>query len=282
MKQFILIFTIILFVQKLHGQYDSTIYGQNAKTRKYANINGERIYYEIYGKGFPLVLLHGGLGSISEFKNNISDLAKEFQVIAIDSRGYGRSTNMNDTLSYSVMASDVYNLINYLKLDSVDIVGFSDGGIIGFHLASKYPSKVRKVIASGANYSIEGLKSTWFQDTMMLREKVLHDGFWKRFREAYKSNPNPDKFDIHIQMIRKMWITEPYLSKEYFDKISKPVLLIFGDRDVIKMNHILEMYEQLPEKTRQLCIFPNTSHFTFKERPNEIDRVIIEFLKPSK
>jgi pimeloyl-ACP methyl ester carboxylesterase len=255
-------------------------YGSNSEKGQYACIGDLQLYYEIYGNGSPLLLIHGGLGSIDEFENNIQDLSQKFKVICVDSRGYGRSNNPVDSLSYEQMADDMLDLLDYLKIDSSNIAGFSDGGVIGLYIASKSPGRVIKVFAAGANYLVEGLDSKIFAENMMSPENVKQNQFWISFREKYKLlNPNPSNFDSHIQLVRKMWLRDPYIPYADFLKISKPVLLIYGDKDSIRLEHGLQMYRLLNPKITQLCILPNSSHFVFSQKSKEVNALIINFMQ---
>lgn len=284
--KYYLIFIAVIFLcynYKSYGQEKSEktiLYGSNASVGKYAEIGELKLYYEIYGKGSPLLMIHGGLGSISDYQKSISELSNHFQVIAVDSRGHGRSSNPTDSLSYELLTDDMIDFLDYLKIDSVNIVGFSDGGVVGLYMATKYPERVIKVVASGANYLVEGMNSLEFPEVMMSSENVKSLDFWKHFRQEYsEKNPNPEKFDSHIQATRKMWLTDPYIPLNHLIKISDPILLVYGDRDVISLEHAIEMYRLLTPETTQLCIFPNTDHFVFEKKSKEVNQVIIDFVK---
>jgi alpha-beta hydrolase superfamily lysophospholipase len=115
------------------------------------------IHYEIYGAGPPVLVLHGGLGSIEGMSYQIRTLASAHLVIAADSRGHGRSTDSDVPLSYALMADDMANLLDYLRIWQVDVIGWSDGAIIGLDLAMRRPSRVRRLVVISANYDVSGL-----------------------------------------------------------------------------------------------------------------------------
>ena len=152
-------FSILLFAFILVSCNNSTQkqidYGSNSQNGQYIDINDIKIYYETYGEGEPLLLFHGNGGSIESFEFQIPELSKHFKIIAIDSRGQGRSTDSDKEITYALMASDMNELIDKLKLNSVYIAGWSDGGNIGLELAYAHPEKVKKLFACGANYSHE-------------------------------------------------------------------------------------------------------------------------------
>lgn len=149
---FLLLVSLAAFSQK------QIPYGNNPQAGKFAAIRGFQMYYETYGKGEPLLFIHGNNGSIQDFKNQISTFSKSYQVIIADNRSHGKSIDTQDSLSYEQMADDFAALLDHLKLDSVNVVGWSDGGINGLLLASRHPKKVRKLAVTGANLTPEPVK----------------------------------------------------------------------------------------------------------------------------
>src|SRR5208283_2564729 len=239
------------------------VVGSNQSVGKYAPVKGANLYYEFYGKGSPVLFIHGGYKSMTDFDKNIPFIANHFQVIAVDSRGFGRSSNLMDSMSYELLTDDMDQFLTYLKLDSVDVCGFSDGGIVALYLSAKYPKRIKKVFASGANYKTVG--GTYNPVNEALEIQKLNDSpFWKSIRDQYvQVNPNPEKFFQHVQMVRKMWAHNPCIPKNEFVSIKAPVFLLYGDRDLVPLEQGLEMFRLLPRTTSQLCILPNTSHYTF-------------------
>lgn len=143
--------------------------GSNIETGKYVEIDKIKIYYETYGQGTPLLLIHGGIGSIENFKKCIPKLASHFKVIALDSPGHGRSSQ-TDSLSYQFLSDKISIFIDSLQLDSLYVMGWSDGGVIGLILASDRPDKVKKLIAVGANSRIDGIDEmeiAWMKNEMI-------------------------------------------------------------------------------------------------------------------
>ncbi|MBX2923719.1 MAG: alpha/beta hydrolase [Chitinophagaceae bacterium] len=126
-------------------------YGTNSKAGKYAEVNGIKLYYEIYGEGKPLVILHGNGGSIAAARGHLSYFVQHYKVIAVDSRGQGKSIDNDSELTYELMASDINGLLNKLKIDSAYIWGHSDGAILAIILALNHPEKVKKAVAFAAN-----------------------------------------------------------------------------------------------------------------------------------
>lgn len=246
--------------------------GSNKEVGKYANINNSKIYYETYGKGMPLLLLHGGLGSIKGFNKCIPTLASHFKVIAIDSPGHGRSTS-TDSLSYQFLADQISKFIDYLNVDSLYVMGWSDGGVISLLLASDRPDKVKKIIAVGANSRLDGINDEgvkWMRDEML----KLKDN--KNWLASYSElAPDPSKATDFVKHTQQMWLAETYIPETKIKSINIPTMIVQGDRDEIKVEHSIELYRTI--KSSQLCVLPNTSHSVFAEKPELIDNIAISF-----
>ena len=144
-------------MHKWVGFYVRKLIEGKAHGGHYASVNDVFIYYETYGAGPPVLVLHGGLGSIEGMSRQSRALAKSHLVIAADSRGHGRSTDSNVQLSYALMSDDMSKLLDHLQIDRVDVVGWSDGAIIGLDLAMRHPECIRKLVAISANYDVDGL-----------------------------------------------------------------------------------------------------------------------------
>ncbi|MCK5075856.1 MAG: alpha/beta hydrolase [Calditrichia bacterium] len=260
------------------GQTEDLVQNLKPVERGYAEINKVKLYYEIYGKGEPLLFLHGGLSSSKDFENCIPGFSKHYRTIFVDRRGHGKSYDNNEPYSYAGMGDNMKTFLDYLKIDSVNVIGWSDGGVVGYHLAAKYPSKVKKLIAVGANYLVEGLTDetiNWIK-TQLNIEKISNS--IPNLEEEYKKfNPQPKNFKNFLEQSQKMWLNDPYIPKKDFEKINIPVLLVAGDNDGITLEHMTEMYKIL--KNSQLCILPNTSHFVFSEKQELITTIALKFLK---
>ena len=155
MKHTIVFLFILILVSCNTPKENQIDFGSNPAAGKYIDVNDIKVYYEIYGEGEPLLLLHGNSGSIENFIYQIPELSKHFKVIAVDSRAQGRTSDSDQEITYALMASDMSELIDKLNLGKVNVVGWSDGGNIGLELAFAHPEKVLKVVAFGANYTYE-------------------------------------------------------------------------------------------------------------------------------
>ncbi|HEX8549208.1 MAG TPA: alpha/beta hydrolase [Cytophagaceae bacterium] len=258
---------------------ESVIYGSNAAAGKYARINNDNLYYETYGKGEPLILLHGGLSSIGDFKSIIPVLAKEYKVIALDTRGYGRSANNLDSLSYDLIANDVIKLMDHLGIQKFRALGFSDGGVVGLILAGKYASRTLKVVASGANYLVDGIDDVESIKEGMKLENIKTGEFWTGLKKDYeKLSPQKEKFYHHVQLVRNMWLKDPYITLDTLKNIKGDVFLMYGDKDFVKLDHIVKLYSVL-ECKKQLLVVPGGDHFILMSKTEMVAPLIINFLK---
>ena len=214
-------------------------YGNNKKVGKYASINGIQLYYEVYGTGAPLVVLHGNGGSIASASAHYPELIKKYKVIAVDSRSQGHSTDTDAPLNYDIMASDVNALLDILHVDSAFIWGQSDGAILGLILAMDYPKKVKRVLAYGAN--IQPDSSAVFPWAVTAVNRVI--------------NTSADKHEVKLYTMMRDYPNIPY---DRLHTIKAPVLIMGGDRDVIRPEHLVKMFQNIPNS--QLCILPGSTH----------------------
>jgi pimeloyl-ACP methyl ester carboxylesterase len=273
-KQAVLI--IIVLFSTIHSLLAQNKIRYGSNNGKYLLIFNKKIYYEEYGQGTPLILLEGGMKSISDFSLCIPELSKHFRVIAPDDPGQGRS-EMLDSMTYDLLAEYVSKLIDFLKLDSAYVMGWSDGGIAGLILAAKRPEKIKRLIASGANYTRSGLISndSTTNDSLQLLPPDYRfspeDQKWAD--EYFIANKSSWRKIINDRII--MWHEEYYFPKDLLNQIHIPVMLVFGDRDIIKSEHGLEMHRLI--KGSEYCVLPNTSHAVFTEKPELINKIALEF-----
>ena len=214
-------------------------YGVNNKVGKFADVNGIKLYYEIYGEGAPLVVLHGNGGSIADAATFYPDLMKKYKVIAIDSRSQGKSTTTNEPLTYDIMASDVNALLEQLHIDSVFIWGHSDGAILALLLGKDYPKKIKRALVFSPNIQSDTLAI--FPWGIALSKKIVTE------------NRDPKQTALN-----QLMLNYPNIPYAELSKIKAPVLMMSGDRDAIRLEHILKMFQSIPNS--QLCILPGTTH----------------------
>lgn len=240
-----------------------SIYGKNESAAQYLKLKDLDLYYEVYGEGEPLVLLHGNAGSMKDYYQQIPVLSKQYKVIAIDTRGHGKSKDSSrKDFTYKMFADDVKAVADYMKLDKINIVGWSDGGNTGLEFALKYPDRLNKLVAIGANAFPEGV------------EQRLMDHFTNQMTQLNQLNL-PEMFNE--RRVLKIMLTEPHISKNDLNTIKNPVLIIVGDKDVIKPDHTEFLSKQIPNA--ELKIYKDTSHMVPYEKADELNKDILSFLE---
>lgn len=257
----------LFFVDCTSKQHDKatsvTQYGDSARAGRYINTRGIKIYYETYGRGRPLVLIHGNGGSLANFKYQIPYFEKNYKVIAIDSRAQGKSVDTSSTLNYEMMADDFNAVLDSLHLDSAYVIGWSDGGINGLLLSIRHPDKVSKLAITGANL---------VPDT-----SVFHPGTNAMISNGLKqlrSGKQDAETRNMIKLIHMMEV-EPHISPADLQKIQCPVLVIGGDFDAIKPAHTLEIFQNIPRA--YLWILPAAGHATLQHYRDEFNTKVNDF-----
>ena len=219
----------------------------------YLPVNGLDMYYEVHGDGGPLLLLHGGGGSIPE--KWIPHFSPHFRVIAPEQMGHGRTADLADrAFHYHDMAEDTIELLRLLDVESAVVVGFSDGGIIGLDMAIGHPAVVSRLAVSGANARADGYtdeNKEWVRTLDPASEPVSE-------RYQALSPDGADHWPILFSRMQPMWAAEPSFTGAELARIAAPTLLIFGDSDIVTPEHAVEMFRAIPDA--QLCVVPNGGH----------------------
>ncbi len=238
-------------------------YGNNSKAGHYLNVGDARIYYEVYGQGAPIVLLHGGLfGYISEYEHLIPKLAKTNQVIAIATRGHGRSEIGTKPFSYQLLAEDAYQVIKSLTKDSVIVIGFSTGGNTAYMLTDQHPETVKKLISIGASPQATPPNNKEKSDQAK-EEKLTGITLEKEAPDFVKERkalmPEPGRWNEFVDKITTMWESSEFLTDDQIRGIKSPVLIIAGDKDPhVNAERVIQLYRLLPESS--LSIIPDCGH----------------------
>ncbi|HZK93186.1 MAG TPA: alpha/beta hydrolase [Prolixibacteraceae bacterium] len=260
MKSIISIFFLLFFYTTASlAQTDPIVYGSNPKAGHYASINGIRMYYETYGSGEPLILLHGNGGSIEAFSKQIPFFEKYYLVIAIDSRLQGKSGGSPDRITYDLMASDFCALLDYLHIRSANVLGWSDGGIDGIVMAMNCPQKVKRLAISGANIVPDSTAMS-YADILGMKDFVAN-------------NKTASKKEIALT---QMMIDQPNIPYTSLKQIHCPVLVMAGDHDMIKPEHTLKIFQSIPGAS--LCIFPDSNHGVCQQHPKLFNETVLTFL----
>jgi pimeloyl-ACP methyl ester carboxylesterase len=243
----------------------------------YAEVRGQRLYYQISGQGPNLLLLHGGLSSGEDFLKVTPVLAERFRIITVDRAGHGRSSDSGEPFVYASMAEETKAFLDQLGVSSTSVMGWSDGGVVGYHLASRYPGLVTKLVALGANTRVDGMAAEAVQ---WLEGRSVPDSLLADLPEVAadyrRLSPQPQRLLDFIKRSRDLWLRDPYIELEDLKRIESPVLLMAGDRNDIRVEHLLELRASL--KHARLCIIPGGSHFVMAEKPHLLLPIIMDFL----
>lgn len=241
-------------------------YGSNAAVGKYFTHDGVKLYYEVYGKGEPLLVVHGNGGSISDMRMQIDHFRHSYMVIAMDSRDQGKSSDSPGKLTYETMTDDLAALLDHLKIERANVLGWSDGGIEALLLGMRHPEKVIKIAAMAAN-----LNPT---------DQALHPDVLKLIKEWVASVP-PEKRDTpegrREVKVTGMMLEEPNIDPKALEAITAPTLVLASDHDMIRDEHTVEIYHHIPNS--QLIIFPNATHMIPFDDPQTFNLAVERFLK---
>jgi pimeloyl-ACP methyl ester carboxylesterase len=252
----------------------------------YAPVNGLKMYYEIHGSGEPVVLLHGAFMAVTDdWLVWTNELAKTRKVISVDMQGHGRTADIARDITYENLSDDIVALLDYLKIPSADIVGYSLGGGVALLTAIRHPEKVRKVVSISAPIRRDG----WVKEA---------NDFWPNFSlemmkgtpaetEREKLNPVPGSFPAFFNHIKAAALRPYDFGADKFKATKAPVFFIHGDADGVRLDHIAEMYrlkggdlhgDMKPHPESRLAILPNTTHVTLMNRMTTIVPMINDFL----
>ena len=239
----------------------------------YAPVNGLQLYYEVRGRGRPLVLLHGGLMTIDlNFGPMLEPLAASRQVIAVESQGHGHTADTSRPMTIEALADDVVGLLDHLGIGQADLFGFSLGGLVACAVALGAPTRVGKLIVASA----DAHRPPGRQNAPLGEDRLPTPADFQAMRDAYVAvAPDPAHFDEFAARTAAMvhqfagWTGE-------LRSLRAPTLLIFGDRDFTPLPDVVEMFELLPEA--QLAVLPGTTHVGLTRRPGVLLALITTFL----
>lgn len=252
-----------------------TPYGANPKAGRYVQANDAKLYYEVYGKGQPVVLLHGGLfGFTVEMTDFIDKLKANYQVIAVSTRGHGKSEIGSEPLTLEQRATDAMAVINAVTRDTVIVLGFSDGGYSAYKIGAMFPNRVKKLIVIGAGE----LRPGWRAFNFTAKQAVAMDNaFWN---QQLKLMPEPNRLDEVFTQVSNCY-NNLTVSKELLSAIQCPVLVMAGDRDEGNpVERVVSAARFIPN--HQISIIPNTGHGCFLENFTATWASIAPFLQKGK
>lgn len=265
----------------------STATSQNTKPAEsgYADVNGLKLYYEVYGEGKPIVLLHGSFMTIPlNWAPIIPLLARDRRVIAAEMQGHGRTRDTAREISYEGMADDVSGLLKHLHVDSADVIGYSMGGGIAFQVAVRHPEQVRRLVVLSGAYAHDG----WWPDveaSFATIDAAMFKG--SPLQEQYESLGNdPAHFPEFVKKVISIDL-KPYDWSKDVKAIQAPMFIALGDADGIRYEHALELFRAkgggkmgdihgLPQS--RLAVLPGTTHIGMMQRVSWLIPMITDFL----
>lgn len=239
----------------------------------HAALNGIRMYYEQYGRGPALILLHGGAGNGMQFSKQIPEFRKRHRLIVPDLCAQGRTTDRPGPLTYHAMAEDVVSLMDRLGVREADLMGWSDGGIVGLDLAIHHPDRLRHLVTFGANFTPDGLDSA----DVAWNARATPDSFGPGMREGYqKLSPEPGHYEAAMAKIIDLWRTQPNFTPGELHSIHAATLVAAGEHDLVRREHTEQLARSIPGA--RLWIVPGASHGAMLEQPELVNRTVLEFL----
>lgn len=236
-----------------------------------APVNGIEMYYATYGAGDPVLLIHGGLGHADIWSAQVVDLMRDHLVIVADSRGHGRSSRTAEPFGYDLMSRDYLALLDFLKIDKVDLVGWSDGGIIGLDIAISHPERLDHLFAQAANITTDGV------DPAVATDAVFGAYITNMAADYGRMSPTPTEFDGFVAQISEMWATQPNWTDAQVAAITVPTAVVAGAYDeAILPAHTEKIARLVPGA--KLVIMPGLSHFAMLQAPDEYNAAIRAFI----
>lgn len=269
----ILLFSTIICVlvtaqEEIKSDYDIP-FGNNEEIGKYVTINDAKIYYEEYGKGEPLLMIHGNGSSIGRMKYQIEYFKSKYRVIAADNRGHGKSELKTDSLTYVQITKDWEGLVKHLELDSLNIFGSSDGGIVALKMGISKNTKIKKIVALGANLRPDSTAVNMFAvNAVKARKNICNTKILEK-----DTTQNWKLIKQRMGLLGD----QPNIPTNDLSRITAKVLVIAGDEDIIRNRHTVEIYENIPQA--QLCIMPGQTHWARKESPVYFNKIVNNFLE---
>jgi pimeloyl-ACP methyl ester carboxylesterase len=264
----------------------STVSEAEQPVTGYAPVNGLKMYYEIHGKGQPVVLLHGSFMTIpGNWTGMIAALSKTRQVIAVEMQGHGRTADIDREFSYDALADDIAALLDYLKIGKADIVGYSMGAGVALNMAIRHPDNVRKVVSISGVFRDNG----WVQEALDAYPHFTADAFKGSPIEAdyQRLSPTPHEFPNFVKRAISMDLKHYDFGADKLEATAAPIFFIHGDADGVRLEHIAEMYrlkggeimgDMRPRSASRLAVLPDTTHVTLMQKIDVIAPMITDFL----
>lgn len=241
------------------------VYGSNAAASGTFDHDGVTFYYETYGEGEPLLVVHGNGANIFSMSAQIDYFKSKYRVIAMDSREQGKSGGSDAALSYELLADDLSALLDHLKTGPVNVLGWSDGGIEALLLGMRHPDQVKKIVAMAAN-----LNPTL--EAIYPETDAMAQGAAKSITAEMRKTPEGRKAAKLVGLLTD----QPQIDPKALGKITAPTLILSGDQDLIRLEHTVKIFNALPNA--ELGVFPNSTHAVPYDDPALFNATVDRFL----
>ncbi len=275
-KQLTLLLLLLAFGQV---KAQDVVYGNNPAAGKYLVHEGAKLYYETYGKGQPLLLLHGDLyGYISEFSEYIPILSQHFKVIAVGMRGHGKSELGHQPFTYKLLAEDALAILRKETTDSAVVLGFSCGAVLAYYMAAHYPAAVKKVVALAGALNTKAYRPGAIDELRNMNMEMAEKQLPEIIAARKAIMPQPERYGELIEQLKRIWLQDVYVSTEQAQNIKCPVLTVGGDSDDYCLPAaFLETFNTIPGSS--LAIVPNAGHVEMILMPDYLQTVIMPYLE---
>ncbi len=225
----------------------------------YVELGPVRTWYDERGEGDPLVLMHGGLVDARFFDPNVGPLAERFHVFLPERRGHGHTPDVDGPITYQLMTDDTIAFIDHVVGEPADLVGHSDGAFVAMQVAMQRPDLVKRLVMISGGFNKSG--------------EAMPDMEWDV--DALTQFLGPAYGEVSTK-IGEMAAVEPNLEAAELGEVTARSLVMFSDDDLMTLTHAVEMYDALPNA--ELAIVPGTSHFLMQEKPDLVNKIVLDFL----
>jgi len=244
---------------------------------EYVDAGGLRTYYETRGDGDPVLLLHGGLCTVETLDEQTPAIAQRHRVYVPERRAHGRTPDIEGPLTFEDMADDTVAFMDAVGLESAHLVGWSDGAYVGLQVALRNPERVRKLVYIGQNANPAGLRPEALPMLMGMTRETAPPIFEQLYSAV--SPDGPEHFGVVFEKLTELWKTDQGIPLEELRGLSTPTLVVVGDDDIVSIEHAADMYRTIPDA--QLAVVPGTSHALPMEKPDVLNRLVLDFFSDS-
>jgi pimeloyl-ACP methyl ester carboxylesterase len=241
----------------------------------YIDVAGVNTWFDEDGRGDPVVLLHGGLCTNETWAEQIPAFAPRYRVVAPERRGHGHTADVEGPLTYAAMATDTIGFLERVVDGPADLVGWSDGGIVGLLVAIARPDLVRKLVVMGTNYDTAGLVPEAEQMAAGMTPDSEDVAMFRGLYEMH-SPDGPEHWPVLLAKFVEMMELEPHIPVDEIARISAPTLVMVGDDDMVSLEHTVALFRAIP--SAELAVIPGASHGAVLEKPALVNQIVLDFL----